>query len=156
MNNSKSLIMKSLIIMVAALCLLSTGGVSAADPPQFVDVTSKAGISFTHTFGDSKMSNILEATGPGCALFDYNNDGYLDLYVVSGTYVDGVNDTIAGKSKVKPINRLYRSNGDGSFADVTSKAGVGDPSYSIGAVAADYDNDGDQDLFVTNYGHNVL
>ncbi len=138
------------------LCLLPAVVLMAADPPQFVDITSQAGISFNHTFGDAKMSNILEATGPGCALFDYDNDGFLDLYVVSGIYIDGINTETAGKSKMKPVNRLYRSNKDGSFTDVTIKAGVGDSSYSIGAVAADYDNDGDQDLFVTNYGPNIL
>ncbi len=131
---------------------------NAGENPVFVDITEKAGLDFTHTFGDTQMSNILEATGPGCALFDFDGDGFLDVYVVNGAYLEGISEPPNPKEKVQPqpTNRLFRSNGDGTFSDVTAKAGVGDSSYSIGAVVADYDNDGDADLFVTNYGPNIL
>lgn len=130
----------------------------AGDAPVFVDITKESGLDFTHTFGDTTMSNILEATGPGCALFDFDGDGFLDIYVVNGTSLEGISDPAAKASsiKAKATNHLYHSDGDGTFTDVTTKAGVGDPSYSIGAVVADYDNDGDPDLFVTNYGPNIL
>lgn len=130
----------------------------AGDAPAFVDITKESGLDFTHTFGDTKMSNILEATGPGCALFDYDGDGFLDIYVVNGASLEGISDPAekTEPTKTKATNHLYHSEGNGTFTDVTTKAGVGDPSYSIGTVVADYDNDGDPDLFVTNYGPNVL
>ncbi len=147
--------MRNTIMMgLLGLALVSIPA-NADETPVFVDITAKAGLEFTHTFGDTKMSNILEATGPGCALFDYDGDGFLDIYVVNGAVLEGISDP-AEKAKIAPTNRLFRSNGDGTFSDVTTKAGVGDPSYSIGAVVADYDNDGDPDLFVTNYGPNIL
>jgi len=144
---------------IALVALVGTSVAVGAEKAQaFVDITKQAGISFTHTFGDTKLTNILEATGPGCAVLDFDGDGFMDLYLVSGTYLEGISDPQSKEdaAKPKPINRLYRNNGNDTFTDVTTKAGVGDPSYSIGAVVADYDNDGDQDLYVTNYGPNIL
>jgi hypothetical protein len=100
------------------------------------------------------MSNIVEATGSGCAFLDYNGDGRLDIYVVSGSYLEEINDPEQPGANL--TNHLYHNKGDGAFEDVTDAAGVGDPGYGMGCVAADYDNDGDTDLFVTNYGANVL
>ncbi|MCP4656463.1 MAG: VCBS repeat-containing protein, partial [bacterium] len=135
--------------------------------PILVDVTQKAGISFTHSFGDQEMSSILEATGPGCAFLDYDQDGDLDIYVVNGAHLPGINDPLPqtgtdetdakDRAPAKElVNRLFRSNGDGTFTDVTAEAGVGDTGYGIGVVVGDYDNDGDPDLFLANYGPNVL
>jgi hypothetical protein len=124
--------------------------------PQFVDVTDNAGIAFVHSIGDDELSNIVESSGAGCVFFDYDDDGDLDIYLVNGRYLETVSSArgrhLAGKLK----NALYRNNGDATFTDVTDKAGVGDAGFGMAAVAADYDNDGDRDLFVTNYGRDSL
>jgi hypothetical protein len=117
---------------------------------QFMDATSEAGIRFKHVDGRSGQKYLLETLGSGAAFFDYDNDGDIDLYIVNAADLPGFT------SKVPPTNVLYRNNGDGTFTDVTSQAGVGHPGYGVGCAAADYDNDGYQDLYVTNYGPNVL
>ena len=144
--------------IVSAVLLSAMTAVAADQPtlPQFVDVTASAGISFVHSIGDDKLSNIVESSGAGCVFFDYDNDGDLDIYLVNGRYLETVSSArgrhLAGKLK----NALYRNNGDATFTDVTEKAGVGDTGFGMAAVAADYDNDGDRDLFVTNYGRDSL
>lgn len=126
--------------------------------PKFTDVTEKAGIRFKHGFGDSEMSNIVEATGPGCCVFDFDNDGFMDLYLVNGQWHPDISDNRGRNLRGKLRNALYRNNGDWTFADVTGQAGVGGPeeAYGMAASAADYDNDGDLDLFVANYGRSIL
>jgi len=128
----------------------------AESSPVFTDVTAESGISFHHSFGDEEMSSILETTGSGCAFFDYDKDGNLDLYVVNGCYLEGINDSESVFKNAKLTNHLYRNNGDGTFTDVTEKANVGDEGYGMGCVIGDYDNDGDADIYVTNYGRNAL
>ena len=116
----------------------------------FTDVTDEAGVRFRHHNGKTEKRHIIETMGSGAAFFDYNNDSFLDLYIVnSGDVPETTPDTSAG-------NILYRNNGDGTFADVTEFAGVGDTGYGMGVAVADYDNDGDQDIYVTNFGPNVL
>jgi hypothetical protein len=119
-----------------------------------VDITQSSGIHYQHSFGDDQMTNIVEATGSGCAFLDYNGDGYLDIYVVNGCYLEEINDSEHAEAHL--LNRLFHNNGDGSFKDVTEATGVGDTGYGMGCVVGDYDNDGDSDLFVTNYGGDVL
>jgi hypothetical protein len=97
---------------------------------------------------------ILEVYGSGCVWFDYNNDGYVDLYVVNGSTVENLLDP--ARVKNPPHNYLFRNNGDGTFTDVTRQAGVEGYGWGFGAVAADYNNDGFVDLFVYNYGPNIL
>jgi hypothetical protein len=150
-NLSRSL----LITLTVALAAQA----SAADEPtlpQFVDVTDEGGIHFIHSIGDDELSNIVESSGAGCVFFDSDNDGDLDIYLVNGSYLETVSSArgrhLAGKLK----NALYRNNGDATFTDVTEPAGVGDTGFGMAAVAADYDNDGDRDLFVTNYGRDTL
>ncbi len=128
----------------------------AGELPVFVNVTREAGINFRHTFGDEHMSSILESTGPGCAFLDYDQDGYLDIYMVNGCYLEGISDPDSPYRGQRLTNRLYRNNGDGTFTDVTEEAGVGDTGYGMGVVVGDYDNDGYPDIYVTNYGPNVL
>jgi hypothetical protein len=97
----------------------------------------------------------MEATGSGCAWIDYNNDGLLDLYVVSGRYVDGVTK-FSKPDGVDATNHLYRNNGDGTFTDVTAQAGVGGKGFGMGVTVGDYDNDGYEDIYVSNWGSSIL
>jgi hypothetical protein len=131
---------------------------AVAEPtlPTFADVTEQAGINFKHSYGDHHLSNIVEGTGPGCVFFDCDGDGYLDIYLLNGCWLREVNDNLGRDLRGKLANALYRNNGDGTFTDVTDKAGVGDQGYGMGASAADYDSDGDLDLYVLNYGPNVF
>ena len=123
--------------------------------PVFTDVTREAGIDFRYTFGDYTYENILESSGSGITIFDYNEDGLLDLYMLNGTYLEGISDP-AGKVFKNTPNKLYRNNGDGTFTELAEKAGVDDRNWGMAAGAIDYDKDGDQDLYVLNYGPNVF
>ena len=117
---------------------------------QFVDVTQAAKITFRHNDGSSGEKYYLEPTGAGAAFFDYDNDGDLDIYFVNGANLPGAT------SEKPPSNALYRNNSDGTFTDVTDIAGVGDTNYGCGCCVGDYDNDGNQDLYITNFEANVL
>jgi enediyne biosynthesis protein E4 len=134
--------------------------VSAAEAPpiRFEDATAQSGISFRHSMGSRQLGSLLEGTGAGCVWFDYNNDGLPDLYVVSGQPLDDSVHPYPLKQKPAepPHNHLFRNNGDGTFTDVTEKAGVAPDMYSIAVAAADFDNDGFVDLLVTGYGRAIL
>ncbi|MDE0013201.1 MAG: CRTAC1 family protein [Candidatus Poribacteria bacterium] len=117
---------------------------------QFVDVTQEAGIHYKHVDGRSGQKYFMETLGSGAAFFDYDADGDADLYFVNGAPLPGY---IAEET---PTNRLYRNNGDATFTDVTIGAGVGDTGYGHGCAVGDYNNDGQLDLYVTNYGTNRL
>jgi hypothetical protein len=133
-------------LLRAIACILSflapgSAASPAAPPPPFRDVTAASGIDFVHSNGASGTKQYKEVMGSGCALFDFDGDDLLDVYLVNS----------AGP------NRLYRNAGSLRFEDVTERAGVADADgYGMGAAAADVDNDGDRDLFVTNYGPNRL
>ena len=120
----------------------------------FADVTARAGIDFVHQYCDERIANILESNGTGGAWFDFDGDGWLDLYLVNSGPLDGVTHHAPG-TKREP-NRLFRNRGDGTFEDVTQKAGVAGAGFGTGAVAADFDNDGHTDLFVINVGRCLL
>ena len=124
--------------------------------PVFTDVTKEAGINVKHCYGDFDLSNIVEGTGAGAMFFDYNGDSWLDIYFVNGCWLKNINDNRGRSLRGKLTNSLYRNNGDGTFTDVTKQAGVGDKGYGVGCSAADFDNDGDLDLYVLNYGPNVF
>jgi hypothetical protein len=124
--------------------------------PVFTDVTKEAGINFKHSYGDFDLSNIVEGTGAGAMFFDYNGDGWLDIYLVNGCWLKTVNDNRGRTLRDKLTNSLYRNNKDGTFSDVTKEAGVGDKGFGFGCSAADFDKDGDLDLYVLNYGPNVF
>ncbi|MFV1965841.1 MAG: CRTAC1 family protein [Pirellulaceae bacterium] len=142
----------------AALGLFLAPSARAQPPLVFTDVTASAGIDFVHTIGDDAMTNIVESSGVGCALLDYDGDGYLDIYLVNGVHMDGLSDAVVpDKESLKTaLDRLYRNRGDGTFQDVTEAAGILPGGYGMGVVAVDFDNDGDQDIYVTNYGPNRL
>jgi hypothetical protein len=132
----------------------------AAQKPaiRFEDATDKAGIDFVHSFGSRQLGSLLEGTGAGCVWFDYDNDGLPDLYVANGRPLDDSMHPYPLKVKPNPLphNHLYHNNGDGTFTDVTEKAGLNPDMYSIAVAAADYDNDGFVDLLVTGYGRTIL
>lgn len=120
----------------------------------FEDVTEKAGIRFVHQFCDTKVANLLESNGAGGCWLDYDGDGFMDLFLVNSGPLDGVTHHAPGTPR-EP-NRLYRNRGDGTFEDVTLKAGLAGRGYSTAAVAADYDNDGRPDLYITSVGRSQL
>jgi len=117
----------------------------------FKEVAAEAGLSAMTVFGGKEANRyLLETTGTGVALFDYDGDGFLDVLLVNGTTLEGF-----PKGK-EPINHLFRSRGNGTFEDVTARAGVGASGWGQGACTGDYDNDGHEDLYVTYYGQNRL
>jgi enediyne biosynthesis protein E4 len=145
--------------------LLALVGFLAAASSQpralFVDAAQSAGLSFTHVNGASGRYYIVEEMGAGVALFDYDNDGDLDVFLVQGT---PLSDTGAAGLKPRPTSRLFRNDltrdANGTphlhFTDVTERAGVGLRGYGMGVAVGDYDNDGDLDLFVTTFGPDTL
>jgi hypothetical protein len=119
--------------------------------PRYVDVGKEAGLlAKTVLVGDESKDFLLSTTGGGIAVFDYDNDGWLDIFVVNGW---GLKDFPKGE---EPTNHLYRNNRDGTFTDVTQKAGLTKHGWGQGVCVGDYDNDGNLDLFVTYFGTNVL
>jgi len=123
-----------------------------SSPVTFIDVTEESGLNIQNVWGgvnDNKY--IIEAKGSGLAFFDYDNDGWLDIYLTNGVRLE---ETYApGKG---PIQHLFKNNRDGTFSDVTEKAGLGRTGWGTGVCVGDYDNDGWDDLFCTYWGHNVL
>ncbi len=118
---------------------------------EFRDITSSTGINAVNVYGGEKSKRyILEMTGNGVAIFDYDNDGWRDVFLPSGTRLDPI------ESAEKPANRLYRNKGSGAFEDVTEAAGLARTGWGQGACTGDFDNDGHTDLFVTYYGQNLL
>lgn len=116
----------------------------------FKDVTKETGITFRHTDGSSEKYYIMETVSAGLALFDYDNDGDIDIYFINGAPLKGA------KFKKPPTNALYRNDGNFKFTDVTEKAGVGNTGFGLGVTVGDYDNDGDLDIYINNFGPNVL
>ena len=117
----------------------------------FRDVAAAAGLSARTVIGGERTKDyILETTGGGLAIVDYDNDDWPDIFLLNGARrsAPGIDDA--------PASHLYRNKGDGTFVDVTSQAGLGARGWGQGVAAGDYDNDGDNDLFVTYYGHHVL
>jgi len=117
----------------------------------FTDTAKEAGLTMMNVFGGVNTKKyIIETTGTGVAIFDYDNDGWPDIFIVNGTQLEGFT---AGKA---PTNHLYRNNHDGTFTDVTERAGLAHTGWGQGVCVGDYDNDGWDDLYVTYYGKNVL
>ena len=144
--------------------IVSIGGVSGTDlvatrtnpaqpqapsPFRFTEIAQRAGIDFVHFSGMTKDRHFPTANGSGVAIFDYDNDGKLDLYFATATLLP------LGTARTEP-NRLYRNRGNDRFEDVTEASGLGFAGFCHGIVVGDIDNDGDQDVFLCNYGPNVL
>jgi hypothetical protein len=158
-----------LAILFLAVCLVLGKGLTVARqakppsqaasekalpaPPKvnFVDVGERAGLNaVTAAGGEKSKKYIIETTGSGAAAFDFDNDGWPDIFLVNGSRLEGY------PKGQEPVSHLYRNNHDGTFTDVTGKAGAGLKGWGQGVCAGDYDNDGWTDLFVTFWGHNVL
>lgn len=131
---------------------------STATAGLFVDVTQKSGVNFSYQASHTSKKYLIETMGPGVALFDYDNDGRLDIFLVNGAPLDDPTPlgTIPKKSGSMFWNRLYHQKADGTFEDVTQKAGLQGEGYGMGVAVGDYDNDGYEDLFVTGFGGNHL
>jgi len=176
LNNSRSEILAALVCPVAMSCiaLISVGAAqgakpvgpsttaassaSAMVPGKFVDITDQAGVHFLHQAPHTSRKYLIETMGSGVALFDCNNDGRLDLYLVNGApYSDPEpKGSVPEKTGPQYWNRMYRQKPDGTFEDITEKSGLKGVGYGMGVAVADYDNDGNEDIFVTAYGGNRL
>jgi hypothetical protein len=124
----------------------------------FVDVTARLGVDFQYRASHTSKKYLLETMGAGVALFDYDNDGRLDIYLVNGAPLADPTPkgTVPRKIDSQYWNRLYHQKSDGTFEDVTEKAGLQGAGYGMGVAVGDYDNDGFEDLYVTAYGGNKL
>ena len=136
------------LLLIVCLCLASP--VRAESPIQLRDVTGRTGVQFKHSDGSTGKRYVVEPVASGLATFDYDGDGLIDIYFLTGGPLEGK------KVENPPTNALYRNLGDFRFVDETQKAGVGIPGYAMGVAVADYDNDGRADIYVSNYGPNVL
>lgn len=127
-------------------------------PGVFTDVTPAAGVHFVHVASHTSRKYLPETMGSGVALFDYDNDGRLDIFLVNGAPLSDPTPkgTVPQKSGPKYWNRLFHQKADGTFEDVTEKAGLQGTGYGMGVAVGDYDNDGYEDLYVTAYGSNQL
>ena len=131
---------------------ITAGGFVAVGPVVFEDASEKAGLThWTHKMGTKDKKYIIETDGSGVGLIDYDNDGWLDIYVVNGSTFDALD----GK-ETPPHAALFHNNHDGTFTDVAAKAGVTNDRWGFGVAIADYDNDGWPDIFVSNWGKNRL
>lgn len=132
--------------------------VSKVEAGKFADVTAASGLNFQYQSSHTAKKYLLETMGPGVALFDYDNDGRLDIFLVNGAPLADPTPkgTIPQKAGPKYWNRLFHQKKDGTFEDVTEKAGLQGVGYGMGVAAGDYDNDGYEDLYVTGYGGNKL
>ena len=137
--------------LVSAAMMLPLTGKNPSDDPTitFEDVTQKAGINFVHNNGASGKKYLPETMGPGVAFIDYDNDGWPDILLVNGT-------DWPGHKQQQSTLKLYHNNHDGTFTDVTLRAGLDIEVYGMGVAVGDFDNDGYDDLFVTAVGQSHL
>lgn len=157
-----ALLVWSILNGIATIAVGQSPAPQPAAPPvvpgNFVDTTAASKVSFTSFASHTSKKYLLETMGSGVALFDYDNDGLLDLFFVNGAPLADPTSkgTIPQKASEKDWNRLYHQKRDGTFEDVTAKAGLQGQGYGMGVAVGDYDNDGFEDLYVTAYGGNRL
>ncbi len=144
-------------ILLAQIVMLGVAA-SATAAVRFTDVTDAVGVRFLHQGSPTSKKYLPETMGSGVAVFDYDNDNRLDIFFVNGARIDDPmpKGAMPVKDDARYWNRLFRQKQDGTFEDVTTKAGVAGAGYGMGAAVADVDNDGDEDLFVTAVGRNTL
>ncbi len=147
-----------LLGLILARSLAQAPAAGADLPGNFVDVTAKAGVDFKGKASHTPLKYLIETMGSGVAVLDYDNDGRLDIFLVNGAPLGNPTPkgTIPLKSGPEYWNRLYHQKKDGTFEDVTEKAGLQGIGYGMGVAVGDYDNDGYEDLYVTAYGGNRL
>ena len=135
-----------------------TPGPQGKSPVLFTDITTASKVNFKHIGSPTSKKFLLETMGGGVAVFDFNNDGRMDLFFTNGALLreDMAPDAAPEKSEEKFWNRLYQQQADGTFQDVTERAGLKGSGYSMGVAAGDFNNDGFEDLYVTGYGGNHL
>jgi enediyne biosynthesis protein E4 len=159
-RRSRTILSKTVPLVAIGLTFAMNGlaAQSAPTPGHFVDATEKLGIKFRQQASPTSKKYLLETMGSGVALFDYDNDGRLDIFFANGARLDDPTPkgTIPKKDSSKYWNRLYHQKSDGTFEDVTERAGLTGVGYSTGVAVGDYDNDGFEDLYVTGYGHGTL
>src|SRR3954467_14362045 len=140
------------LLSLAVICSIYLSQLTAQNPRvlpvDFTNITAAAGIKFKHFKGNNGISINREEFGPGVCVSDFDGDGWQDIYFVNGRDLYG--------RGVSVVNALYRNNHDGTFTDITERAGVPGSGYGLGCVWGDFDNDGFLDLFVTQFGRNVL
>ena len=148
---TRRLFLQGLISSFAATQLSKFAGALPVPAYPFVEVPpSSSGIKWVHTAGKSALKHLPEISGAGCAFLDYDNDGWMDIYLVNSGQADFY-------TPPKPLrNALYHNNRDGTFTAVTEKAGVGSGRYGMGVAVGDYDNDGFPDIYVTQYDRSIL
>src|SRR5215475_6712931 len=139
------------ILPLILLLLVPAGGSPPASGIRFEEIASKAGLNFTTQNSPTPNKNQIETMVAGVALFDYDGDGYLDIYLVNGAAIPSLKKETSAYS-----NRLYHNNHDGTFTDVTERAGVAGSGYGMGVAVGDYDNDGRPDIFLANVTGNQL
>ncbi len=138
--------------LLALTALFSFPQQSVSSDIKFVNVARQANITSKTIYGEERKNKyLLETTGSGAAFFDYDNDGWLDVFLVNGTRLE-----VQTGGEKPPTNRLYKNNGDGTFRDVTEKAGLTRTGWGQSVCVGDYDNDGDEDLFISYFGANSL
>src|SRR5258708_4758085 len=131
---------------------ITAGGFVDDAPVVFADITKEAGLDkFHHRSGTPQKETILETMGSGVAVLDYDNDGWLDIYLLNGSTLAAMKG-----QEAPPRAMLLHNNHDGTFTDVAEKAGVANERWGFGVAIADYDNDGWPDIYVANYGKNRL
>jgi len=153
-----ALVVSSVFPVIAPRDSIGTEEQMSKISPQFIETSSALGISFRNAASHTSKKYLIETMAPGVALFDYDNDGRLDIFVVNGAPLSDPTPkgTIPRKTESKYWNRLYHQERDGRFEDVTEKAGLEGVGYGMGVAVGDYDNDGYEDLYVTAYGGNKL
>lgn len=126
----------------------------ASDGHFFQEISKQVGLDFVHSIGAVEMKNIVESVGGGAAFLDFDQDGFVDIYVCSGIWIEGFSKT--EKPKGIKGNRLYRNERDGTFKDISEQSQATGPWYSMGVTVGDFNNDGFPDLYLSNYGENTL
>jgi hypothetical protein len=143
-----------IVASISATAIVSSNGVRAQDSTlgfSFTNIAREAGLDAKTIYGGQETNKyLLETTGTGAATFDYDNDGWIDIFLVNGTVLEGF------PKGQEPTNHLYRNKGNSTFEDVTTRAGLAERGWGQAACTGDYDNDGREDLFVTYWGQNHL
>ncbi|MBK9390658.1 MAG: CRTAC1 family protein [Bacteroidetes bacterium] len=152
-----------ILLFIASSCKSGAGGkektyvAPAVNEDYFQELGLQIGLDFIHSIGNGTdhLNNIIESSGGGASFLDFDKDGFIDLFLSNGTWIEGFSH--GEKPEELPHNHLYRNRGDGTFEDVSHKAGIdNNQSYSMGASIGDYNNDGYPDIYVCNYGANIL